>query len=122
MYAIRLVDCHSYFLRLNAGSKIGIASVRLRRSSGTLVLTQICDNLLLGTAKVKLCPLICLLSYGTNSANRTCGAQQSNCATAKARDGRSVIPTSLGVNPQLTIMAMATRIAFKMRDRWRAVA
>lgn len=30
----------------------------------------------------------------------------------------SVLPTSLGVNPQLTIMAMATRIAVKLRDRW----
>jgi len=29
----------------------------------------------------------------------------------------SVVPTSLGVNPQLTIMAMATRIAWKMRER-----
>jgi choline dehydrogenase-like flavoprotein len=28
-----------------------------------------------------------------------------------------VIPTSLGVNPQLTIMAMATRIAWRLRDR-----
>jgi choline dehydrogenase-like flavoprotein len=28
----------------------------------------------------------------------------------------SVVPTSLGVNPQLTIMAMATRIAERMRD------
>jgi choline dehydrogenase-like flavoprotein len=31
----------------------------------------------------------------------------------------SVLPTSLGVNPQLTIMAMATRIAVKLRDRRR---
>jgi choline dehydrogenase-like flavoprotein len=29
----------------------------------------------------------------------------------------SIIPTSLGVNPQETIMAMATRVAFKLRDR-----
>jgi choline dehydrogenase-like flavoprotein len=29
----------------------------------------------------------------------------------------SVIPTSLGVNPQETVMAMATRIAFKLRER-----
>jgi choline dehydrogenase-like flavoprotein len=29
----------------------------------------------------------------------------------------SVLPTSLGVNPQLSIMAMATRIAWKLRDR-----
>jgi choline dehydrogenase-like flavoprotein len=29
----------------------------------------------------------------------------------------SIVPTSLGVNPQLTIMAMATRIAHRMRDR-----
>jgi len=29
----------------------------------------------------------------------------------------SVLPTSLGVNPQLSIMAMATRIAWKMRER-----
>lgn len=29
----------------------------------------------------------------------------------------SVLPTSLGVNPQLTIMAMATRIAVKLRER-----
>ena len=32
-----------------------------------------------------------------------------------AADG-SIVPTSLGVNPQLTIMAMATRVAWKMRD------
>jgi choline dehydrogenase-like flavoprotein len=29
----------------------------------------------------------------------------------------SVMPTSLGVNPQETIMAMATRIAWKLRER-----
>jgi choline dehydrogenase-like flavoprotein len=29
----------------------------------------------------------------------------------------SVVPTSLGVNPQLSIMTMATRIAWKMRER-----
>lgn len=29
----------------------------------------------------------------------------------------SVLPTSLGVNPQVSIMAMATRIAWKMRER-----
>jgi choline dehydrogenase-like flavoprotein len=29
----------------------------------------------------------------------------------------SIAPTSLGVNPQETIMAMATRIAWKLRDR-----
>jgi len=29
----------------------------------------------------------------------------------------SIMPTSLGVNPQETIMAMATRIAWKLRDR-----
>lgn len=34
----------------------------------------------------------------------------------------SVIPTSLGVNPQLTIMAMATRIAERIRDRFPAIA
>lgn len=34
----------------------------------------------------------------------------------------SVLPTSLGVNPQLTIMAMATRIAQKLRGRFRALA
>ena len=34
----------------------------------------------------------------------------------------SVLPTSLGVNPQLTIMAMATRIAQKLRDGWRRFA
>ena len=28
----------------------------------------------------------------------------------------SVLPTSLGVNPQLSIMAMATRIAWKLRE------
>ncbi|MBX3271085.1 MAG: GMC family oxidoreductase [Sandaracinaceae bacterium] len=33
----------------------------------------------------------------------------------------SVVPTSLGVNPQLTIMAMATRIAQSLRDRWRSM-
>lgn len=36
----------------------------------------------------------------------------------------SIVPTSLGVNPQLTVMTMATRVAWKMRDkplpRWRA--
>ncbi|MFK7990403.1 MAG: GMC family oxidoreductase N-terminal domain-containing protein, partial [Sandaracinaceae bacterium] len=34
----------------------------------------------------------------------------------------SVLPTSLGVNPQLTIMAMATRIAEKLRDRFRRLS
>jgi choline dehydrogenase-like flavoprotein len=34
----------------------------------------------------------------------------------------SILPTSLGVNPQLTIMAMATRIAQRLRDRWRRFA
>jgi choline dehydrogenase-like flavoprotein len=29
----------------------------------------------------------------------------------------SVLPSSLGVNPQLTVMAMATRIAWKMREK-----
>jgi choline dehydrogenase-like flavoprotein len=29
----------------------------------------------------------------------------------------SVLPTSLGVNPQLSVMAMATRIAWRMRER-----
>ncbi len=29
----------------------------------------------------------------------------------------SVVPTSLGVNPQLTIMAMATRLAWRLRER-----
>ena len=29
----------------------------------------------------------------------------------------SILPTSLGVNPQLSIMAMATRIAWKLRER-----
>jgi choline dehydrogenase-like flavoprotein len=29
----------------------------------------------------------------------------------------SILPTSLGVNPQVSIMAMATRIAWKMRER-----
>ena len=29
----------------------------------------------------------------------------------------SIVPTSLGVNPQLSIMAMATRIAWKLRER-----
>lgn len=29
----------------------------------------------------------------------------------------SIVPTSLGVNPQLTIMTLATRIAWRMRDR-----
>jgi len=33
----------------------------------------------------------------------------------------SVIPTSLGVNPQLTIMAMSTRIARKLADRYPAL-
>ncbi len=32
----------------------------------------------------------------------------------------SILPTSLGVNPQLTIMAMATRVAFKMLEERRA--
>jgi choline dehydrogenase-like flavoprotein len=34
----------------------------------------------------------------------------------------SVLPTSLGVNPQLTVMAMATRIAQRLRERFRALA
>ena len=29
----------------------------------------------------------------------------------------SVVPSSLGVNPQLTIMALATRLAFGLLDR-----
>lgn len=29
----------------------------------------------------------------------------------------SIVPSSIGVNPQLTVMAMATRVAWKMRDR-----
>ena len=29
----------------------------------------------------------------------------------------SIVPTSLGVNPQLSIMSMATRIAWKLRER-----
>jgi choline dehydrogenase-like flavoprotein len=29
----------------------------------------------------------------------------------------SVVPTSLGVNPQLSIMTIATRIAWRMRER-----
>jgi choline dehydrogenase-like flavoprotein len=29
----------------------------------------------------------------------------------------SVVPSSLGVNPQLTIMALATRLAFKLLGR-----
>jgi choline dehydrogenase-like flavoprotein len=29
----------------------------------------------------------------------------------------SVVPSSLGVNPQLTIMALATRLAFHLLDR-----
>lgn len=33
----------------------------------------------------------------------------------------SVLPTSLGVNPQLTIMAMATRIASRLRERFRSI-
>jgi choline dehydrogenase-like flavoprotein len=28
----------------------------------------------------------------------------------------SIVPTSLGVNPQLTIMALATRIAWHLRE------
>ena len=28
-----------------------------------------------------------------------------------------VLPTSLGVNPQISVMAMATRLAWRMRDR-----
>jgi choline dehydrogenase-like flavoprotein len=32
----------------------------------------------------------------------------------------SVVPTSLGVNPQLTIMAMATRTAWKLREQRRS--
>ncbi len=34
----------------------------------------------------------------------------------------SVLPTSLGVNPQLTIMAMATRIAVRLRERFPRIA
>jgi len=29
----------------------------------------------------------------------------------------SILPTSLGVNPQLSIMTMATRIAWRLRER-----
>jgi choline dehydrogenase-like flavoprotein len=29
----------------------------------------------------------------------------------------SVLPTSLGVNPQLSIMSIATRLAWRMRER-----
>jgi choline dehydrogenase-like flavoprotein len=29
----------------------------------------------------------------------------------------SIVPTSLGVNPQLSIMTLATRIAWKLRDQ-----
>ena len=29
----------------------------------------------------------------------------------------SIVPSSLGVNPQLTVMALATRIAWKLRDK-----
>ena len=29
----------------------------------------------------------------------------------------SVLPTSLGVNPQLAIMSVATRVAWRMRER-----
>jgi choline dehydrogenase-like flavoprotein len=29
----------------------------------------------------------------------------------------SLIPTSLGVNPQMAIMTLATRIGWKLRDR-----
>jgi choline dehydrogenase-like flavoprotein len=29
----------------------------------------------------------------------------------------SVLPTSLGVNPQVSVMSMATRIAWGMRER-----
>jgi choline dehydrogenase-like flavoprotein len=32
----------------------------------------------------------------------------------------SIVPTSLGVNPQLAIMTLATRIAWKIRERPRA--
>jgi len=39
--------------------------------------------------------------WGTENVHLACG---------------SIMPTSLGVNPQLAIMAMATRIAFKLRE------
>jgi choline dehydrogenase-like flavoprotein len=29
----------------------------------------------------------------------------------------SILPTSLGVNPQISVMAMATRLAHKLRER-----
>jgi choline dehydrogenase-like flavoprotein len=29
----------------------------------------------------------------------------------------SILPTSLGVNPQVTVMAMATRLAWQLRER-----
>ena len=32
----------------------------------------------------------------------------------------SILPTSLGVNPQLSIMSVATRVAWRMRDGVRA--
>ena len=34
----------------------------------------------------------------------------------------SVLPTSIGVNSQLPVMAMATRIAWSLRDNWRTYA
>ena len=66
----------------------------------------------LGTARMGVSPY--------NSVVRTTGEcwDHDNLFVA---DG-SVVPTSLGVNSQLPIMTMATRIAWGLRDRWATLA
>ncbi len=68
----------------------------------------------------------CASQHPLGSARMGCSREGSVCDG----DGRvwevpgltladgSALPTSLGLNPQLSIMATATRIAWRLRDRW----